>query len=181
MALIYEAGLKVSDLAGLTKNDIWPDHDGTRILVKPPKRDPYTIKAPRELFSLIRFFLHEKQRLDPFFEPYLLYNANPFKILPGTLSPRGIELVFEDLRLCLTPEVLFTPRTLRQACVLKWMKQGLSLSLIKEWLGVAPDYDMSLYLRFKELNPDFTSPTFDYLAASTFSGPHQSSHSRFYE
>ncbi len=42
--------------------------------------------------------------------------------------------------------ITLTPKSLRQACIFKWIQQERNTSLIKEWLGLAPSYDLKLYL-----------------------------------
>jgi site-specific recombinase XerD len=144
-ALIYEAGLKVSDLSHLELEDIIQDKKGKRVMVHPPKRDPYSIALSEHFFKI--FSEYETKLSETWKMPtklrYLLFNANPYKILSGALSARGIELIFEQIRDKTKVEI--TARNLRQACVFKWMNQQKSASQIKEWLGVAPDYDMGLY------------------------------------
>ncbi len=73
----------------------------------------------------------------------LLFNANPYRILAGGLSARGLEIIFEEFRKKLM--ITLTPKSLRQACIFKWIHQGKSDSVIKEWMGVAPSYGMKLY------------------------------------
>jgi hypothetical protein len=74
----------------------------------------------------------------------LLFYANPYRIISGGLSPRGIEIIFEDYRNKLM--ITLTPKSLRQACIFKWIQQEKSVTLMKEWLGLAPSYDLKLYL-----------------------------------
>jgi len=74
----------------------------------------------------------------------LLFYANPYRIISGGLSARGIEIIFEDYRNKLM--ITLTPKSLRQACIFKWIQQQKSVNLIKEWLGLAPSYDLKLYL-----------------------------------
>ena len=144
-ALIYESGLKVSDLSRLEMSDILMDKKGPRVLVRPDKREPYSIPLSpsfSEMFKTYKVTLMENWNLAQ--KPsHLFFNANPFKILSGTLSPRGIELVFESIREKTKTDI--TARNLRQACVFRWMNLMTPTSQIKKWLGVAPDYDMALY------------------------------------
>ena len=42
--------------------------------------------------------------------------------------------------------ITLTPKSLRQACIFKWIQQQKNVTLIKEWLGLAPSYDLKLYL-----------------------------------
>jgi site-specific recombinase XerD len=46
MLLIYEAGLKVSDLAGLKRRHLLLDTPDVRVLIEAPRRDPYTVALP---------------------------------------------------------------------------------------------------------------------------------------
>jgi site-specific recombinase XerD len=143
--LIYGGGLKVSDLSQLKSSDL---SLGTspRILIRPLKRDPYTIPLPaifdeiynRYLKELIKFKKESKIDFDD-----LLFNANPYRILAGGLSARGLEIIFEDLRKKLLVDV--TPKTLRQACIFKWLQEGNKEGLVKEWMGVAPSYSLKPY------------------------------------
>jgi len=144
-ALIYESGLKVSDLSRLEISDILVDKKGPRVLVRPDKREPYSIPLSAGFGDMYRAYKtnlneHWNLALKP---TRLFFNANPFKILSGSLSPRGIELIFETLREKTKTDI--TARNLRQACVFRWMNLMTPTSQIKERLGVAPDYDMALY------------------------------------
>jgi len=152
--LIYGGGLKVSDLASLKLTSILKDQKNFRVLVEHPKRDPYSIPLP-EIFN--RDFLYYKKiyleqlALEQIEIDSLLFNANPYRILSRDLSPRGTELFFEDLRKETKSEM--TAKSLRQACIFKWINQGMNDSTIKEWMGVAPGYSLELYLQELEKNP----------------------------
>lgn len=147
VALIYETGVKVSDLARLELSDILPDKKTLRVLVRPPKRDPYSIPTGPAFKELWKSYKTELEALwpGPGDVKFVLFNANPHRILSGSLSPRGTELFFEDVRKHLKIDI--TARNLRQACVFRWMGQATSEGQIREWLGVAPDYDISLYVK----------------------------------
>ncbi len=145
--LIYGAGLKVSDMAKLHFASILKDNKGFRVLVDHPKRDPYSVPLPlifntdfqfyRSLY--LQFLKKEELEIEE-----LLFNANPYKILAGGLSPRGTELFFEDLRKNIKSDM--TAKSLRQSCIFKWLNQNINHSTIKEWLGVTPSYSLELYL-----------------------------------
>jgi site-specific recombinase XerD len=142
--LIYTGGLKVSDIENLLSEDIVIGDVG-RVIVKPPKRDPYSIPLT-SIFPVI--FKSYVKMLEGFNwnQKELLFNANPYKILSGGLSARGLEKLFEDARKKLKIEI--TPKSLRQSCILRWLKEGHSEGLIKEWMGVAPSYDIKPYRDF---------------------------------
>lgn len=154
VALIYEAGVKVSDLARLELSDVLPDRQGLRLLIRPSKREPYSIPLSSGMKELFKNYLQELKvnwKLEQEVQ-YVLFNANPHCILSGSLSARGIELFFEEIRKTLKLEI--TARNLRQATVFRWMCLKVSEGQIKEWLGVAPDYDLSLYIAaFNETKP----------------------------
>lgn len=143
--LIYGAGLKVSDLANIKKDHIFLGEE-SRVLVQHPKRDPYTILLPEIFPFIFKEYIEllevQKEKSNIEFD-HLLFNANPYKILSGGLSPRGLEIIFEELRKKLI--LTLTPKSLRQACIFKWLHQGHGESLIKEWMGVAPSYTLKLY------------------------------------
>lgn len=150
VALIYGGGLKVSDLTIITKKDIFiPDDiesDEPRVLIHPRKRDPYTVKLPKVFSHIYQDYLktlEESQRASNLEFDKILFNANAYRIINGGLSPRGIEMVFKDLSQKLMIE--FTPKSLRQSCIFKWLKQNKKDAVIKEWLGLSPSYNLKLY------------------------------------
>lgn len=146
MLLIYGAGLKVSDLSKLKTSSIFLDGSTPRVMINHPKRDPYTIPLPIIFKEVLEDYLSKlkemklKSSID--FEE-ILFNANPYRILSGSLSPRGLEVIFEEYRKSL--QITLTPKSLRQACIFKWLTQGHPETLIKEWMGVAPTYSLKLY------------------------------------
>ena len=46
-----------------------------------------------------------------------------------------------------------TPKSLRQACIFKWLSQRKSDSLIKEFMGVAPSYSLKPYKNIMANHP----------------------------
>jgi site-specific recombinase XerD len=146
IALIYGAGLKVSDLAKLSRKQIHLSDTDMRVLVTPLKRDPYTVPIPSMFYDLFKDYIEKlsiecKKSKMEFDE--LLFNANPYRILSGGLSPRGLEIVFEELRKKLS--ITLTPKSLRQSCILKWLQQKQDETNIKEWMGVTPSYSLKTY------------------------------------
>jgi len=147
--LIFGAGLKVSDLSELSVNDITISTNGEepRVLIHHPKRDAYTVALPRifeKVYADYLVILEEMKAKSQITFDNLLFYANPYRIISGGLSARGIEIIFEDYRNKLM--ITLTPKSLRQACIFKWIQQQKNVSLIKEWLGLAPSYDLKLYL-----------------------------------
>jgi site-specific recombinase XerD len=148
--LIFGAGLKVSDLSGLKLADITLNENNDeepRVLIRHPKRDAYTVPLPlifKKVFLNYLEILGEMKQKSQIEFDNLLFYANPYRIISGGLSPRGIEIIFEDYRNKLV--ITLTPKSLRQACIFKWIQQERNVSLIKEWLGLAPSYDLKLYL-----------------------------------
>lgn len=149
LLLIFGGALKVSDLTNLKMDQIIlpkNDQDLPRVLIEPDKRDPYTIILPKIFTPVFQEYekkLSQVKKLNHFDFNKVLFNANPYRILSGGLSPRGIEIIFEELRKKLMIEL--TPKSLRQACIFKWLKDRHSDGLIKEWMGVAPSYSLKLY------------------------------------
>lgn len=146
MLLIFGAGLKVSDLSQLKTSNIFLDGETPRVLINHPKRDPYTIPLP-PIFKLVLeeylLKLSDMKIKSAVNFDELLFNANPYRILSGSLSPRGLEVIFEEYRKKL--QITLTPKSLRQACIFKWLTQAHPDTLIKEWMGVAPTYSLKLY------------------------------------
>lgn len=123
--LIYGSGLKVSHLSTLKLENIINAQEGYRVLITPPKRDPFSIPLPQffeSFFTDYKHLLEEGKKVSKLNFDNFLFNANPYKILSGGLSPRGIELIFEDYKNKLMIDL--TPRSLRQACIFKWINQG---------------------------------------------------------
>ena len=144
--LIYSSALKVSDFSQLKVDHIDSTPGAPRVMVIPRKRDPYSIPVDpifNEIFYRYRQLLSEGKAFGGLEFPELLFNANPFRILRGGLSPRGLELIFEGFRNVL--HIKITPKSLRQAAIFNWLGKNHSDGLIKEWLGVAPSYSLKLY------------------------------------
>lgn len=154
--LIYGSGLKVSDIANLKTNNMMKNSNNEyRVLIAPPKRDPFTIKLPRsfgELFERYQAALKKQKNLNDIEFNQLLFNANPYRILAGGLSPRGIEILFKDLGHKLNIKV--TAKSLRQACIFKWLIRQEPHSSIKEWMGVQPQYSLKPYINVLENNAE---------------------------
>jgi site-specific recombinase XerD len=150
--LIYGGGLKVSDMEFLKNEDIIPG-DIPRVLVRPLKRDPYSIPLPPVFQSVFASYLKDLMIYKDAHKlefNQLLFNANPYKIISGGLSPRGLEKTFEEFKNKLGIEI--TPKNLRQSCIFKWLHQEHGEDLIKEWMGVAPSYAIKPYLDLMEKN-----------------------------
>ena len=144
--LVYGAGLKVSDLKDLKQGQIILD-ENPRVLVNHPKRDSYTIPLPRIFKEIYTDYLKAlKVQLDKsgMNLQEVLFNANHFRILKGGISPRGLEMIFKELREKIN--ITLTPKSLRQACIFTWLRNDTPESLIKEWLGVSPSYSLQRYL-----------------------------------
>lgn len=148
--LIFGAGLKVSDLSSLQISDVIPADSANefmRVKINHPKRDAYTVPLPKifgKVYADYLEILEEMKRKSQITFDNLLFYANPYRIISGGLSSRGIEIIFEDYRHRLL--ITLTPKSLRQSCIFKWIQQEKNVSLIKEWLGLAPSYDLKLYL-----------------------------------
>ena len=143
--LIYGPALKVSELAKLKREDLFLERK-PRVLIGPLKRDPYSVPLPplfRNIFFEYDALLSDAKREANLSFSEILFNANPFKILSGGLSPRGIEVIFKSWEKKLN--IKLTPKALRQSCIFRWLEQGHSESLIKEWLGLAPAHSLDSY------------------------------------
>jgi site-specific recombinase XerD len=156
--LIYGAGLKVSDVERLYFSHINLTDGIYRVLVAPDKRDPFTVSFASSFNPIYEGYtklLESQKRKDKIEFENLLFNGNPFKILKGGLSARGMEVIFKELTKNLKHQV--TAKNLRQACVFKWISQGLPDSRVKEWMGVQPKYSLAPYKNLLKENPqDFT-------------------------
>ncbi|MBF0363205.1 MAG: site-specific integrase [Oligoflexia bacterium] len=157
--LVYGGGLKVSELSSLKKEHLFLGKN-PRVMIIPPKRDPYTIPLHPlftnvhekyiKLFSRVQKETNSNNFYDRFDQEFkeVLFNANHYRILAGGISPRGLEIIFEELRKKLKIEL--TPKSLRQSCIFKWIHQKLPESQIKEWMGVAPSYSLKTYYELSE-------------------------------
>jgi site-specific recombinase XerD len=144
--LIYGSGLKVSDLSTLKRSDVFLNGKNPRVMVRPLKREPYSIPLMKGSLSLFEKYL--PHLIDDLF----LFNANAYKIFPGGLSPRGIELMFKSIHDEL--KIPVTAKNLRLSCIYRWMNEGRSESTIKEWMGVAPAYSLDSYFELRQKNPE---------------------------
>jgi hypothetical protein len=51
-----------------------------------------------------------------------------------------------------------TAKSLRQACIFKWLNMNIPHTTMKEWMGVTPSYSLDLYL--EELKKDPSGKVF---------------------
>lgn len=152
--LIFGAGLKVSNFVNLKKNHLIIDGKNPRVMISHKKKDPYTIPLPAASAHIFSNYLLKLERAKKNFQldfDDLLFNANPHKILSGGITPRGLERIMKELKNKLNIS-LITPKSLRQACIYKWLHQNEEISLIKEWMGVAPSYDLKIYQKDLDQN-----------------------------
>lgn len=143
--LIYGAALKVSDIEGLSHDCILPGKP-IRVLISHPKRDPYTNPLPAgfiDLYTEYKELLEEQKLQDNIQFDNILFNANPYRILRGGLSARGIEIIFKEISNKL--DITVTAKNLRQSCIFKWLNYNEQESLIKERMGVQPQYSLMPY------------------------------------
>lgn len=153
--LIYGAGLKVSDIERLHLSHITLTNNKYRVLVAPIKRDPYTVSLDpgfNEVYEGYLQLLNTQKNKDKIYFENLLFNANPFKILKGGLSARGIEVIFKELSKSFDHKL--TAKNLRQSCIFKWLTKGTPESRIKEWMSVQPKYSLSPYKELLAENPN---------------------------
>lgn len=146
MILVYGAGLRVSDLAQMKVDQIFINDGDPKVLVYHPKKDPYSVPLPsifKKVFTNYRRLLNKEKKDSQKVFKNLFFNANHFKILKGGLSPRGQEVIFEEIRKKLLIDI--TPKSLRQACIFKWLQMGNKDQVIKDWLGMAPSYSLIRY------------------------------------
>ena len=147
--LIYGAGLKVSELEKVKMDHLFIDQDHLRLLVNRKYDQIVTIDMSNEYISFFETYLKllKQYQSDHFKFDELLFNANQYKVLSGSLSARGIEILFKELSKSLENNV--TPKSLRQSCIFKWLNENRSHSLIKEWMGVSPSYSLKNFIDLK--------------------------------
>ena len=154
--LIYQCGLSVSQLGPLERSHfINIDTDSPRVTIHPPRRGPYTVPINGRYASVIRNYfaiLSTEQMKDQIEFPQIFFNSNSFKLISGGISPRGIEDIFK--RISSAAGVAMTPKSLRQSAVFRWLKEKHPLTNIKEWMGVAPSYNFSLYAQYANNRAD---------------------------
>lgn len=150
--LIFTAGLKVSDLTILKRSNILKDKNGHyRVLVNHPKKDPFTVALNpsfNSFFDQYQIELIKQKNKDNIEFSNLFFNSNPYSILSGNISPRGIEILFKELSKKTKTKI--TAKTLRQACIVKWILQNKPQSSIKEWMGVQPVYSLKSYIELSK-------------------------------
>jgi len=153
--LIYGGCLKVSDIERLKVQHLTTSKGQVRILVAPEKREPFTVPMPVSFTGLHQEYLsileERKNNNQVDFDDYL-FNANPFKILKGGLSARGIEVIFKELTK--SQKTIITAKNIRQAGIFKLLVSNVPDSRIKEWMGVQPQYSLKPYKDLLEKQPD---------------------------
>lgn len=154
--IIYQTGLSVSQLADLKTDHFLElnnlDTNDFRILVTTTKREePYTIPLPtpfKKTFLQYFSLLQEEMKKDDYFFDQVFFNSNAYRIISGGISARGLEDIFHKISEAL--KINITPKSLRQTAALHWLASGHSPATVKEWLGVAPAYNINLYLSVLE-------------------------------
>ena len=152
--LIYGAGLKVSDIESLHLKHIKRE-DQYRVIISPEKRDPYTITLPLYFNAAYETYLNDLEagkNRDQIDFNQVFFNANPFKILKGGLTARGIEVIFKELSSQL--EFKITAKSLRQAGIFNWLLKEVPEARIKEWMGVQPQYSLRPYKDLLKNTPE---------------------------
>lgn len=152
--LIYNGGLKVSDIERLQQKNITHKDDQYRVIVTPSKRDPYSVtltESFNEAYNTYVKMLESAKNKEKMDFTNLLFNGNPFKILKGGLSSRGIEVIFKEISKSLDFQI--TAKYLRQACVFKWLSLRVPQSRIKEWMGVQPQYSLKPFSELLKEKP----------------------------
>jgi site-specific recombinase XerD len=145
LILIYEVGLKVSDIESMKWEQVKLGQL-PHVLVIPPKRDPYVLPIPPQYRDLIQRYQKELQTLAKLHEvnsSKVLFYANSFRILGSGLSARGIELLFEEWSKSM--QETLTARSLRFSWVFHQLQQGIPHETIKDRMGVAPSYSLLPY------------------------------------
>ncbi len=167
ISLIYEAGLKVSELEQLKFKHFLFAENEMRILVEHPKRDPISVKVPvnlKKYFDEYVKLMREKD-LEINENQYFLFNANHYSLVGQGLSARGIELLFKELTKKLVKPM--TPKSLRQSCIIHWIMRGETDQTIRDWMGVMPNYSLQMYRDYSKNNPllseQFISPNWETL------------------
>ncbi len=153
--LIYGAGLKVSDIEKLSVEHIKKVKNSYRLLIIPDKREPFSVSLPESSTVSIEEYLtllEDGKSRDQIEFNQFLFNGNPFRIIKGGLSARGIEVIFKEFSRLLDEQL--TAKGLRQACIFKWLGQQVPQSRIKEWMGVQPQYSLGPYTALMKNYPD---------------------------
>jgi len=145
--LIYECCLNVASISGVESDDLFLGPN-PRIMIRPKKRDPYTIPIPAQYNTFLTSYLdHLKAYQNEKFQfKELLFYANSHTVLKGSLSPRGIENLCKNISNHLS--IKMTPKSLRQSGILKWILNDTPEATLKEWLGVAPTYNFNIYKKY---------------------------------
>lgn len=157
--IIYHGGLSVTLLSNLKKEhflNLNTDDDEFRILISDNKRrEPYSIPIPsafKKTFKTYFNLLNEEMIKDDYFFDQVFFNSNSYRLISAGISARGLEDIFHKMCETLKLEIAITPKSLRQTATLHWLAENTPVSTVKEWLGVAPAYNISLYLIVLENN-----------------------------
>lgn len=146
---IMKGATNVSVLEKLDLSAIIYTNDGAiRLMMTHKKRvESYTVplhSIPLRPFK--RYFSLRKKyfKLNSITGTELFFSGNQFQVLSTGLSSRGMELFFKKVSNAIGEIV--TAKSLRQTCLFMWLSEGVPSESIKEWMGVAPSYDLNLYL-----------------------------------
>lgn len=119
---IYELGLQLKDFKDLTIQNLSKDY-----LTFFNKQYTRSIPIPSYLNVLIKKIV--KQDFS-----YIFYTGNPYILYNEALTPRSIEVIFKQYSD--TFNIKITPKSLRQACITKWIYEKKSPTTICSYLGL---------------------------------------------
>lgn len=145
--LIYGSGLTIAQIGKLSQKSV-VDGKKPRILVTPNKREAYSIPLLEIFIPFYKEYLKTLKALGKGETDHLFLAANHYALLDRPLSGRGVDLIFEGYRSRLRIDI--NPKNLRQACIMRWFNEEVPIENIKEWMGVAPNHDLSSYDDLKD-------------------------------
>ncbi len=131
---IYELGLQSKDFQFLLKDNLTSEY-----LLIDDKNFLRSIPISSSLYFNLSSLIKEDFK-------YLIYGSQGMKLIDEGLKERSIELIFKDISN--KTGIIITPKSLRQACIIKWFKKGINKTTIASYLGVKNPEVLNTYETF---------------------------------
>lgn len=156
LALIYSAGLRVSEVCALKITDIDSDRMQIRVSQSKGNKDRYVILSQKLITGLRKYYLSSKPKV------YLFNGKEKGKPLGHSAVQQTFRLAMKKARINKQASV----HTLRHSYATHLLEDGVDIVTIKELLGHATIETTMMYLHVARVNRTTAHSPFDTLYSS---------------
>lgn len=141
--LILNGGMRTSEIESVSIRDIFTDVD--RISITREKRETVTVLIPPLVMDFIGDYIDTCKDI-PIKNDVLFFNAKKNAIIHESISARSVQKIFQTISNQL--KINASPKYIRQACILNWIKNDVPDVTIKGRLGLALNYELDHYKKY---------------------------------